>query len=47
MEPNRIPTNDEVYREVVRLRGKAYNYVSTNAVNDVMQAVRSLTQKPE
>lgn len=37
------PTNDEVYAEVCRERGKASFYVSTNAVNDVMAAVRALT----
>ncbi|MDB5937465.1 MAG: hypothetical protein JWQ01_4809 [Massilia sp.] len=37
-----LPTNDEVYAEVCRDRGKSNFYVSTNAVNDVMQAVRAL-----
>lgn len=37
-----LPTNDEVYAEVVRQRGTLNHYVSTNAVNDTMAAVRSL-----
>lgn len=37
-----LPTNDEVYAEVCAERGKSMLYVSTNAVNDVMQAVRKL-----
>lgn len=41
-----LPTNDEVYAEVCRQRGAGNRYVSTNAVNDVMQAVRTLTVGP-
>ncbi len=39
------PTNDEVYAELVRVRKNQVNplmYISTNAVNDVMSAVRTL-----
>lgn len=44
--PTDLPTNDEVYSEVCRERGKLSFYVSTNAVNDVMAAVRRLATKP-
>lgn len=37
-----LPTNDEVYAQVQRQRGNKTMYVSTNAVNDVMAAVRVL-----
>lgn len=39
---NAIPTNDEVYDEVCRARDKKNLYVSSNAVNDVMAAVRTM-----
>jgi hypothetical protein len=42
----KLPTNNEVYAEVQRLRGDRQPYVSTNAVNDTMQAVRSLIATP-
>ena len=38
----KLPNNDEVYRAVTEAKGKSLAYVSTNAVNDVMAAVRSL-----
>lgn len=38
-----IPTNDAVYAEVCRARNGANLYVSTNAVNDTMAAVRRLS----
>jgi hypothetical protein len=41
-----LPTNDEVFAEVQRLRGALNHYVSTNAVNDTMQAVRSILSQP-
>lgn len=40
------PTNDQVYEEVRRQRGSLPGYVSTNAVNDVMAAVRALAPLP-
>jgi putative hemolysin len=45
-QPVAWPTNDEVYAEVRRQRGSLPGYVSTNAVNDVMAAVRSLRAAP-
>jgi len=40
--PGDLPSNDDVYAEVCRQRGTGNRYVSTNAVNDVMAAVRRL-----
>jgi len=37
-----VPTNDEVFAEVRRQRGGRPCYVSTNAVNDTMAAVRAI-----
>jgi hypothetical protein len=37
-----LPDNDAVYAEVRRQRGSLPGYVSSNAVNDVMAAVRAI-----
>lgn len=42
MNNDMLPTNDEVYAAVCKARGSSSLYVSTNAVNDVMAAVRAL-----
>ena len=37
-----LPTNDQVYAEVLKERDKKTMYVSTNAVNDIMVVVRKM-----